>query len=196
MLSYNLACRLLRKVHYRYGCIKWARGSRRREPAVPLARIMLALCLGRRYRIVWLGAASLSAIQREAMHVPMAPRVISNGIAGAKLTSALHPDAVRGAHARKAHPILSLDISLIGSSSAQDWYGSCLSFLGQSLGHGDWPFLCGMAPTPEPSGSWGQFQTPHPSPSGSARPSCACDQPHTGLNPPTQAPYSGATLGR
>jgi len=52
-------------------------------------RLIPASISHRRYRIVWLGAASLSAIERETMHVPMAPRVISNGIARAKLTSAL-----------------------------------------------------------------------------------------------------------
>jgi hypothetical protein len=50
----------------------------------------------RRYRIVWLGVPPLSAIQREAMHVPTAPRVISNGTTRAKLTSALHADGVSG----------------------------------------------------------------------------------------------------
>jgi hypothetical protein len=70
------------------------------------------------YRIPPLGTPSLSAIQRKAMHVPMAPRVISNGIAGAKLTSALHlttfwiAEPMRGAPI----PIVSLDISLIGST--------------------------------------------------------------------------------
>jgi hypothetical protein len=70
------------------------------------------------YRIPPLGTPSLSAIQRKAMHVPMAPRVISNGIARAKLTSALHlttfwiAEPMRGAPI----PIVSLDISLIGST--------------------------------------------------------------------------------
>jgi len=48
------------------------------------------------YRIVRLRVSPLKAIQREAMHVPTAPRVISNGITRAKLTSALHTDGVSG----------------------------------------------------------------------------------------------------
>ena len=53
----------------------------------------------------------LKAIPREAMHVPTAPRVISNGITRAKLTSALHTGGVSGrltGNPMRGRPIQSL----------------------------------------------------------------------------------------